>query len=72
MHFRSEAINHSLLGQARFQISITNACKIISVSEFSHLLDLIVESLSDVNELSGTTSCLVQLLTLLIQEAPES
>jgi len=50
---------------------VSNACRTFSVSDFSHILDLCLESLSSSQVSPLDLTCLVHLSTILLREAPQ-
>lgn len=61
------------VGQGEMDIHTANACKLLSVTDFSHLMDLILEFLSNTqsNEGEMDTCNLIHLSVLLLHGAPQ-
>jgi hypothetical protein len=65
-------IYHDFVGQTKLETDVSKACKVMSVPDFSHVVELITESLSNLEMTLESLSSLVRLLTILMHEAPES
>ena len=62
----------TLIDPSKFTLDLSKLCKFVSISEFSHILDFIVDSLSKADQRFEHLYSLAKLLTIIMPEAPQS